>query len=591
MHLPRMVLFAVVTLGLTAPTPAATLPDGHWKLTYQGGANRFTYFLIKTDTKDGKLNAVLASSARLQNPTMESATVEKDELRLAFKVGATDFLFVAALPKGEAKSILGTMRVGTRAFPGELTITDATELKPADAMQPLAVPPLQKATSLTTRPLVLRQQAAREQDAEKKAQLLKDATAAAAEAKTEIPKLYAEVMEKHADSPGVLTAGLELLRTAGQNKVPADKAKAWAAAIAKAAQPYGPLYQQEIAMQLAEILASQDGLQGLALEYAQQALSSLEKSAPPADHLRVYKPLASALRAAKKEVEAKEAETQVARLEAALDKEYLEKVPPFKPESFTGRKGDSNRVAVMELFTGAQCPPCVAADVAFDALGKSYRPKDLVLIQYHLHIPGPDPLTNADTVARAKYYGVNSTPSTFFNGKAEGRGGGAMANAEKKYDEYRGYIDPLLEKPAGAQLRVTASRQGQRININAAVADLAEPGDDVKLRLLLVEESIRYVGSNNLRFHHQVVRALPGGVDGLPLKEKETKHQAVVELPELTKQITSYLDDFAKQRPFPNTDRPLDFKHLRVIALVQNDKTKEILQAVQVELGDETAAK
>ena len=53
----------------------------------------------------------------------------------------------------------------------------------------------------------------------------------------------------------------------------------------------------------------------------------------------------------------------------------------------------------MELFTGAQCPPCVAADVAFDVLEKTYKPADLVLIQYHLHIPGPDPLTNAASEA------------------------------------------------------------------------------------------------------------------------------------------------------------------------------------------------
>ena len=31
-------------------------------------------------------------------------------------------------------------------------------------------------------------------------------------------------------------------------------------------------------------------------------------------------------------------------------------------------------------------------------------PSELVLIQYHMHIPGPDPLTNTDTEARWKYY-------------------------------------------------------------------------------------------------------------------------------------------------------------------------------------------
>ena len=76
----------------------------------------------------------------------------------------------------------------------------------------------------------------------------------------------------------------------------------------------------------------------------------------------------------------------------------------------------------MELFTGAQCPPCVAADVAFDALEMAYDPKDLILSQYHMHIPGPDPLTNPASIARWDFYrekypqNVGGTPTTMFNG-------------------------------------------------------------------------------------------------------------------------------------------------------------------------------
>ena len=54
--------------------------------------------------------------------------------------------------------------------------------------------------------------------------------------------------------------------------------------------------------------------------------------------------------------------------------------------------------------------------------------------------------------------------------------------------------------------------------------------------------------------------------------------------------LVKYLDDFGKQRPFPNTDRPLDFKHLKAVALVQDDASREILQAVQVDVGGEARA-
>ena len=51
------------------------------------------------------------------------------------------------------------------------------------------------------------------------------------------------------------------------------------------------------------------------------------------------------------------------------------------------------------------------------------------------------------------------------------------------------------------------------------------------------------------------------------------------------KDITSYLDDYAaNERPFRDNLRPLDLKSLKVIAIVQNDKTQEILQAVQIDV-------
>ena len=42
-------------------------------------------------------------------------------------------------------------------------------------------------------------------------------------------------------------------------------------------------------------------------------------------------------------------------------------MPPFRPEPFKGRKDPkADGVVLMELFTGAQCMPCVSTDVAFD---------------------------------------------------------------------------------------------------------------------------------------------------------------------------------------------------------------------------------
>ena len=62
--------------------------------------------------------------------------------------------------------------------------------------------------------------------------------------------------------------------------------------------------------------------------------------------------------------------------------------------------------------------------------------------------------------------------------------------------------------PLGKEMAGKAMRTGDKIDIQLEVTEGA--GDDMKLRLLVVEESIRYVGGNQMRFHHHVVRAMPG---------------------------------------------------------------------------------
>jgi hypothetical protein len=286
---------------------------------------------------------------------------------------------------------------------------------------------------------------------------------------------------------------------------------------------------------------------------------------------------------------------QIAALEAELDKEYLATVPPFKPTPFAGREDKAaNRVVVLELFTGAQCPPCVAADVGFDGLIKSYKPADVIFLQYHEHIPGPDPLTNADGVARFSYYGklnkgdFRGTPSTAFNGKPAASGGGGMGNSEGKYEAYTKVINKALEESTKVAIRGTAKRAGDELTIATESDGLADLPKTAVLRLVLVEENIKYVGGNGLRFHHHVVRSMLGTEKGVALSDlKDGKFESKASLKELRTDLTKYLDGYAENtRPFPYDARPLDLKGLKVVALIQDDKTGEILQATQFDVAE-----
>jgi hypothetical protein len=364
-----------------------------------------------------------------------------------------------------------------------------------------------------------------------------------------------------------------------------------------AAAARGPRYESDVRIQLAETLATNATLAPIAVNYATSAEKSLTAKSSTEQQVRVLKALAVAQKKAEQTAAAEATDARVAKLETILDNEYLAKMPPFKPESFAGRKEQSDRVVVMELFTGAQCPPCVAADLGFEGLEKTYKPTEVVLLQYHLHIPGPDPLTNPTTEARWAYYGkhfpedMGGTPSTLFSGKPGAGGGGGIGNSEGKYREYRAIIDKQLETPAKATLTVDASRKGEEISVQAKVSNLPGPGEKVRLRFALVEESVRYAGGNKLRFHHMVVRTMPGGPEGFALTEKESQHAAKISLADLRADLTKYLDETAEKRPYPKPDRPMAMKHLKVIAFVQDDETGDILQAAMADLGGEHAAK
>lgn len=103
---------------------------------------------------------------------------------------------------------------------------------------------------------------------------------------------------------------------------------------------------------------------------------------------------------------------------------------PFHPAPFKPEKPWQGKVVLAELFTGSECPPCMGADIGFDALLDAYSSQYLAILEYHLHIPRPDPLTNHATFERAKFYNARSAPSTFFDGESK-FGGGETVPQEK----------------------------------------------------------------------------------------------------------------------------------------------------------------
>lgn len=287
----------------------------------------------------------------------------------------------------------------------------------------------------------------------------------------------------------------------------------------------------------------------------------------------------------------------LAGLEEKLDDMYRARPKPFEPGHYT--RSDANgasRVVLAELFTGAECGPCIASDLAFDGLGERYDHNTVAVLEYHLHIPGPDPMTNPDTEARSKYYQVRGTPTAVIDGLDSQAGGGGSSYAARIFADYKGKIEARLDKPplaslTGFQVKV----DGQTVTVSGQ-ADLtpegADKADKARLHVALVQETIRYTGANGIRFHNLVVRKLLGSPEGTVLQKPGTKtaFSDTVNMATLGDNLKAYLEKYEADRSarlnsefkFSQKLDRIDPNQLLVVAFVQDDQTKEILQAAFV---------
>ncbi len=560
-----------------AQEPAAGLA-GTWKLVLLAYGND-EFAIIKVDQNDGKAVATVPSVQRMVLGNAgalkaDQVTIKGDSLTILLDgpMGANKFQGTLVEEGPDAGKVLGTFTFRGDVHPARLERTEAqkvADMKPSPLIQEFFA-------------------AAQDRDPKSKAQKLR------------------ESIKKHEGSPTNYLFYAELLGTADAAGLGAEEVAGLASAWLKDAAPYGKAWVNEARQKALKALGNSKTYSGLTLELAQQADKELDEGVSLEQKATVVGILARAAKLAGKAELATEAEARAAKLESQLDEEYHKKVPPFRPEAYKGRKDPkADRVVVMELFTGAQCPPCVAADVAFDALLKAYKPTELVGLQYHLHIPGPDPLTNKDTQARQQYYGdeIRGTPSTFFNGHSQAGGGGPMQASEQKFQQYRGIINSQLDAAREAHIEVSTTRRGDEIKITAQATVTRKPestearndkaeskktsdaksgSSKPRLRLVLTEESIRYVGSNRLRYHHHVVRDFPGGLEGKDLSSGSGQLTVKLNLADLRRDIEEYLSSYAKLRTFPTPLPEVSLKDLSVVAFVQDDTDKNILHAVSV---------
>ncbi len=256
--------------------------------------------------------------------------------------------------------------------------------------------------------------------------------------------------------------------------------------------------------------------------------------------------------------------------EAAVEAKV--KALPFHPEPFKAPADGKGKTVLAEIFTGSECPPCVGADLGFDGLIEAYPARYLAVLEYHLPIPRPDPMMNPATKKRQEYYGVNSTPTTFFDGEAAASGGGSRGMAEGKFKQYKAEIDRRIAASPAVTIKAKAVRTGDAVKVDV---ELDKVPAGAETYIVLVQNTEPYQGSNGIVFHKMVVRdlaLLPAG-----------GRSATFNLAASEKAADAYLTDFEKTSTrfqgfkFPERHAKIDRKGLRIVAFVQETAGKKVL--------------
>lgn len=282
----------------------------------------------------------------------------------------------------------------------------------------------------------------------------------------------------------------------------------------------------------------------------------------------------------------------------AQAKELLIKFDPGKSIS----KNLTGRTVLAELFTGAECNPCVASDRAFDKLGEYYPRTDLAILEYHVHIPGPDPMTNPDTYKRYQFYGGNfGTPTVFIDGGEKLVGGGGSIVAANRFRVYEHLVSKYQKRIPVLAITGTAEIKNDIVKVTLTISSATTfKKDSLMIHIALAEKSIEYTGANGVDKHIFVVRDLAHGAEGTPLilGKKDAHHTVLINVDDIQNGVATYLDDPTKDPSWKGTfsgwkerTDSIDRSNLAIVAWVQNATTKEVMQSIYMDVTNKISIK
>ncbi len=210
----------------------------------------------------------------------------------------------------------------------------------------------------------------------------------------------------------------------------------------------------------------------------------------------------------------------------------------------------SSRTVLVETFTSVDCYWCNAEEEpALKKVVQNYAPNEVAIIAYH-GFYGNDPYQTQKGNARANYYGgISGTPSVWFDGVFN-KVGGTGQGVDAMYGVYEDYINQRVVVPTSVTMDVSGTITNQKVQVSVKITEGDLDASTTRVRIALLEDDITHEGD----VFHWVLRDL--GEKSLP--SGSLPHNL----------IQSF-----------SLDEGWDTDSLRVVVWVQDDDTKEVLQA------------
>ena len=354
-----------------AGEPGANL-SGTWKLVVMAFGDD-EYAAIRIDRKDGKdrafvLNAQASVLGLADNLNVESLATDAGTISFTLKGPSSSSQFQGKLAGDgpSAGQFLGTFHIRNEIFPARLERTQEARLadrRPSPLIRSFAA-------------------AARNPDPVAKVDGLRQA------------------LRRYKGNPTNYLYYGEILGTAAAAEMPVEEVKGLIDEMIKDAEPHGEAWVQEVRLKALKMIGMARPYAEVTFGLARDADRLLAKDARIEQQAAVVAMLARTAALAGKAEIARDAEARSIKLERQVDEEYDKSVPPFAPNRSRGGRSQGQwrrpygallRRPVHALRGDGCRLRCAREDVqTFGVIG----------LQYHLHIPGFDALTNKDTEAR-----------------------------------------------------------------------------------------------------------------------------------------------------------------------------------------------